>query len=1317
MWLLDSGPTREYLEDKALSREGKTRHPADLHPLNPSRRDFLIRCCQGASAALVPAGLCGFTVPPISVFDSPLMGPSNGEFHLHPHYRAQRPLDALLLKTQAGLDEFVTEKYHDQIAVILAEWSSSLLRSPQDLHAVERALAPDFSGSSLRPINSRLVHPASTLEVRQNQFSSQANLRRDMFLQELRSTLSAFSKIVTAAFQVTSIEASTTSSPQPPERLQTRVRYELVGSSAGFYREQRVGHWDLEWIPSSSIAGEFQLQHWRALDETRSRSASPVFVDIATQVLGGNASYSAQINRGVDYWRTVLDGACGIDIYGHNGVSVADIDDDGFDDLYICQPAGLPNRLYRNRGDGTFEDITESSGLGILDNTTCALFADFDNDGRQDVVVVRASGPLLFLNEGKSKFRQNPGAFHFANPPQGTFTGAAVADYDRDGWLDIYFCLYIYYQGTDQYKYPIPYHDAENGPPNFMMRNQRDGTFRDVTAESGLNQNNTRYSFCCGWGDYNGDGWPDLYVVNDFGRKNLYRNNGDGTFADIAPQAGVEDIGAGMSVCWLDYDNDGAEDLYVADMWTAAGERISAQEPFKKDSPTKVRALYQKHAMGNSLFRNSGSRDSESVFQDRTGSAGVGMGRWSWSSDTFDFDHDGFPDLYIMNGMISGESCEDLNSFFWRQVVANSPDQAKPSPEYEQGWSAINELIRADGTWSGFERNVFYANNRDGTFSDVSGVVGMDFLEDGRAFALADFDHDGRQEVFLKNRNGPQLRIMKNLIENLPPSIAFRLRGTKSNRDAIGAAVTVQTEAGSQTRMIQAGSGFLSQHTKEVFFGLGAAKGSVRASIRWPSGLVQEVRDLPVNHRVWVEEGNETLRIEAFTTRASLRQLVAGSAQQTEPLPTTSGTWLLAPIAAPDLSLFDMTGQVQTLAALRGKPVLLNFWIAQSANCQEDLKMFNRVHARWAAQGLRLLTVKVDSPADPEALRKLVRDRRLSLPIVRGTDDVAAIYNILYRYLFDRHRDLSLPTSFLLDDKGQIVKVYQGNVNPEQIEQDFRQIPQNDAERLARALPFPGVAQTFEFGRNHLSYGSVFFQRGYFEQAAASFTLALHDDPSSAEACYGLGSAYLNLQKTAEARESFERAIKLRASYPDTLVNAWNNLGILAIREGRAEEAIRCFQEALRLNPDNLIALNNLGNAHRQQKDWNAARTTFERARNVNPNDPDANYGLGMVFAQADDSAHAYEYLQRALKSRPVYPEALNNLGILYLRTQRRDEAVASFEKCIQVAPAFDQSYLNLARVYSVEGAPEKARAILLELLKQHPDHAQAKDMLAQLPR
>jgi tetratricopeptide (TPR) repeat protein len=285
------------------------------------------------------------------------------------------------------------------------------------------------------------------------------------------------------------------------------------------------------------------------------------------------------------------------------------------------------------------------------------------------------------------------------------------------------------------------------------------------------------------------------------------------------------------------------------------------------------------------------------------------------------------------------------------------------------------------------------------------------------------------------------------------------------------------------------------------------------------------------------------------------------------------------------------------------------------------------------------------------------------------------------------------------------------------LEQDIHHIPQTSAERLARALPFPGVTDTVEFERNFLSFGSVFFQRGYMEQAAAAFRIALRDDPASAEALYGIGSVYLDQQKTAEARESFAGALKLRASYPDTRANSWNNLGLLAAREGRAGEAINSFQEALKLSPDHSIALDNLGSAYRQQKRWDDARKTYERALEVNPDDAEANYGIGMVFAQNDDTGRAFDSLQQALKLRPIYPEALNNLGILYLRTQRRDEAVASFKECIRVAPAFDQAYLNLARVYVIEETPDKARAVLRELLKEHPGHEQAEKMMEQLGR
>ena len=1219
----------------------------------------------------------------------------------------------MLLKTQAGSDQFITEKYAEHISSIFEAWSASLRQSPQDLRVIEKLLAPNFSATPLKPIESRLVRSNAGLEVRKNKFAEQATLHASAFLTDLRLTLKPYTEVITAEFQITSIAAEYPAVPNEPgripNRLHTQVRYELVASGRDIHREQRVGAWALEWIFKAADSAEnVQLASWRTLDETQSRSVEPVFVEITEAAFGSNSSYSAQLLHGADYWRSVLDQACGIDVYGHNGIAVGDIEGDGFDDVYICQPAGLPNRLYRNRGDGTFEDITDGSGLGILENTACALFADFDNDGRQDLVVVRADGPVLFMNEGNGKFRKQGGAFHFAQPPQGTFTGAAIADYDRDGWLDIYFCLYLYYQGAEQYKYPVPYFDANNGPPNFLMRNQRDGTFRDVTADAGLNQNNKRYSFCCGWSDYNRDGFPDLYVVNDFGRKNQYRNNGDGTFTDVAAQSGVEDIGAGMSVCWFDYDNDAAEDLYVANMWSAAGERVSMQDIFQKDVPGPVRALYRKHSMGNSLFQNS---ENVSKFKNSGDSAGVEVGRWSWSSDAWDFDHDGFPDLYITNGMVSGPSRADLNSFFWRQVVANSPSTAKPSPDYEQGWNALNELIRSDSTWSGYERNIFYANNRDGTFSDVSGVVGLDLIEDGRSFALSDFDHDGRLELFLKNRNGPQLRVLKNVGKGIGPSVAFRLRGTKSNRDAIGAAVTVEAKSGRQTRTLQAGSGFLSQHSKELFFGLGDAGGTIRASIRWPSGLVQQLNDLPLNHRIWVEEGKETVRVEPFPS-PRLPKYDQGAVRP-EALPDAVETWLLAPFSAPDFSLPDLTGKNWKLKDLRGKPILLHFWISGSEDCQKDLRNLEHHYRPWKEQGLQLLSLNVDDSADLGLLRSQARE--FAFPVIHALDDVTSIYNIVYRYLFDRHRDIPLPTSLLVNAQREIVKIYQGALNPEHVAADFQNIPTTASHRMAKALPFPGVTDTPDFQRNYLSFGSIFFLREYMGPAEESFQLALRADPSSAEALYGLGSVYLKQQKRSEARDCFDRASKLRAGYPDTLPNAWNNLGLIATQEGRTDEAIRYFQQALQLSPEHLIALDNLGNAYRQQKRWEEARETFNQALNIHVQDPEANYGIAMVYAQTNDTEHAREYLQKALQARPIYPEALNNLGILYLRTGRRDDAVAKFEECIQVAPAFDQSYLNLARVHVLEGHPDKARNVLRELLKQHPGHAQAQRALAEL--
>ncbi|PYV41153.1 MAG: hypothetical protein DMG06_18030 [Acidobacteria bacterium] len=1229
------------------------------------------------------------------------------DYRLHPHYRVQSPLDEVIGKIEAGLDAFVTEKYAEEIEAILNGWSTALRPSPRDFQAIAKVLAPFIEASRLRPAEEQCLRSEANLRIWRGRFSNHSTLGREALLQEMGSFMGEISGLITAEFKLVSITVRVES----PLVLHTRLRYDLVGSGSGYYREQRVGHWDLDW--ERSPEKELLVRKWQAVEETRSRTPGPAFVEITSQVLSGNSSYAEQMLHGTDYWRTLLDAASGIDVYGNNGLAVADIDNDGFDDLYVCQPAGLPNRLYRNRGDGSFEDITEAAEVGVLDDTSSALFGDVDNDGYQDLIVLRASGPLLFLNQGKGKFRLQPNAFRFAQPPQGNFTAMTLADFDRDGWLDIYFCTYIYYQGQDQYRFPVPYCDAQNGPPNFLFRNNGDKTFSDVTAKTNLNQNNNRYSFACGWCDYNDDGWPDLYVANDFGRNNLYRNNIDGTFSDVAAQAEVEDLGAGMSVCWFDYNNDGKQDLYVSNMWSAAGNRLTTQEAFMEHAPERVRASYRKHAGGNSLFRNEGN----GRFQDVSATAGVEMGRWAWSSDVWDFDHDGYPDLYIANGMISGPKTKDLESFFWRQVVSQSPLQASSAPKYEQGWNAVNELIRSDGSWSSQERNVFYANNRDGTFSDVSGAVGLDFAEDARAFALTDFDHDGRLEIFLKNRNAPQLRILRNEMKSLGHSIAFRLQGRKSNRDGIGAVVTVDASNGRQVKFLQAGSGFLSQHTKEVFFGLGHSKDPVRASIRWPSGLVQHFKGLPVGHRVRIEEGSEHFQAEPFLSQS--KSSFSSSLDQrdvlpeTKLLPSASQTWLIEPLAAPEFALPNLDGQTHKLSGLRGSPLLLNFWATRSPRCREELTVFEQSRDRWANRRppLQVVAVNVNDPGEAAMVRSFVHENKLTFLILLASEEIAGIYNLLFRYLFDRRRDLGIPTSFLLDEEGAILKVYQGSVNPDQLRADLDRIPRVSLERVKQALPFPGTFYGGKFRRNHFTHGVAFFRRGYLDAALSQFQLAVRDNPDYAEAHYNLGTLYLQKHRLADARESLGRAVQLRPDYP----NALNNLGMIALEEAHTDEALGHFQAAIRRNPSYTTALHNLGNLYRDQGRLSEAQQILEQALQADPEDPEANYGLGMVFVRQNKAGRAREFLEKAVQVRPDYPEALNNLGVLYLLTGRSAEASTVLRECVRVAPSFDQPYLNLAKVYLGEGKQEQAKEILRKLLEQNPQHALARKTLAEL--
>jgi len=1281
--------------------------PRDVIQPTPFSRRTLLKSLSWAPVLFRPSALFGsaaFPAPgkPSSNNSAP---PEFSDIRLTPHYPNESPLADILRRVAPGSDEYITEKYAVEIEAILHRWGQDLIASPQNLRNIAEFLSPALQAVSLSSKTRNKIRSSFGIDTERRTFDPNPALNRDAFLESLHTWLGSATRIRTAEFEIYRIDQTS----QDPLTVRISLRYDLVLEHENSLTEERIGSWHMECAKNTAAAAtqnaspSWKASRWQAGDETAATLRGPAFIDITAQSIGANESYTKQLLHGADYWRTILDGAIGVDVYCNNGVAAGDYNNDGFDDLYICQPAGLPNRLYRNRGDGAFEDVTEKAGVGVLDNTASALFADFRNSGLQDLLVLCGTGPLLYENRGDGTFALKRDAFRFAQQPQGTFTHAAAADYDGDGRLDLYLCTYQYYLGLDQYHYPIPYYDARNGPPNCLFHNEGNLSFVETTAATGMNVENNRYSFACAWGDADNSGKPDLFVVNDFGTSQLYRNDGNGHFTHVSAQAGVEGVGAGMSCCWCDYDNDGLQDVYVPSMWEAAGQRVSNQSQFHANAPEHIRGLYQRHARGNALYRNRG----DGTFENTGPQAAVEMGRWSWCSDFIDFDHDGYSDLFVANGYLSGVDREDLAGFFWRQVVAKSSEDATPAPAYERGWNAINELVRSDHTWHGYARNVLFANNHDGAFAEISGPSGLDFPEDDRCFTVADIDHDGRLEIILKSRNAPQLRILHNNLSAIGRSISFRLRGQKSNRDAIGASVTVERKTGKQTRYLQAGTGVLAQHTKELFFGTGD-DASVNIAVRWPSGLVQQFASLPADHRIELVEGESKFSATPFhaTTGAAPPQPPQPSG---EDLPHQVETWLVEPLPAPAFSLPDLSGSTHSLKDLQGSPALLTFWSAESPESLDLLARLHQHSASLRASSLAPLAVNVDS--NQASARAFAAQKNLSFPVLFADNTIAGVYNLVYRHLFDRRRNLPLPVSFLIDASGAIVKVYQGTFDPQQLPRAIRDIPRTASDRLAKALPFRGELPLGGFQRNIFTFGVAFYQNGYLTQAAESFQQVIAQKPDDADAWYNLGTLSLRRKDYDQARHALEQTVKLRPDYPE----AWNNLGMLAGQAGQTDDAINDFQRSLQLRPNYTIALVNLGNLYRAHHVYDKAADCLNHALQLDPRDPEVNYSIGMLYAQQGQPQQALQYLQTALQLRPNYPEALNNLGVLYVRQQEFAKAEAEFKEGIRIAPSFDQSYLNLARLYAIENNISDARKTLLDLLAVQPDNAAAKQALEML--
>jgi hypothetical protein len=526
--------------------------------------------------------------------------------------------------------------------------------------------------------------------------------------------------------------------------------------------------------------------------------------------------------------------------------AAADYDGDGYEDLFVTDSAeGARNHLYHNNGDLTFTDVAEAAGVAAgndAENATAdAIWFDYNNDGRPDLLVVRFGHSQLFENLGNGKFKdvtRQAGLDRYLN----SITAVAF-DYDHDGYLDLFVGNYfqpvnLFHPGTPRF-FPESFETAKNGGGVTVYHNNGDGTFSDVTAKVGM-AGISGWTLSIGHGDANNDGWDDVYVACDFGTDYFFVNNRDGTFSDRTATAIGYDTKKGMNAEWGDYDNDGWLDVFV----------------------TNITDDYMRE--GNFLWHNNGNL----TFTDVARETGTWETGWGWGGKFFDYDNDGWLDLYVVNGWVSAGPQSYVPDIF-EMIVRPGVDLADA-----RSWPPMGSK-----SLSGYEKKKLYHNEGGQLFRDQAARHGLDSVRDGRGIVVADFDNDGRMDLFVTNANAEPY-LYHNVLPTGAHWLELELEGRKSNRDAVGTKVWVTAEGRRMLRFVDGGNGFAAQSTKRIHAGLGGAATAELVEVEWPSGLRQSFAHVAADHIYRLVEGEPALGPGRAAQRAAARRAAARSTRE-----------------------------------------------------------------------------------------------------------------------------------------------------------------------------------------------------------------------------------------------------------------------------------------------------------------------------------------------------------------------------------------------------------------------------------------------------
>lgn len=512
-------------------------------------------------------------------------------------------------------------------------------------------------------------------------------------------------------------------------------------------------------------------------------------------------------------------------------VSVADFDDDGWQDIYTVTSAhGGRNALYRNRGDGTFEDVADAMGLADVNVegtgvSMGSVWGDADGDGFEDLLLYKWGRPELFMNRGGQAFER---ATEGAGLPEWVNTNAAIwFDYDRDGWLDIFIGGY-YEESLDLWNIdttrimPESYEYAENGGRNFLLRNTGGGRFEDVTEAVGLT--GTRWTLAAAAVDLRGTGYPDLLVANDYGIAEYWLNEQGQRFREVGRDSGIAlRPKSGMNMALGDVFNDGRRALFVTNI-SAAGHLVQ----------------------GNDLWLPAdGDPAGPPQFTNIAEGAGVSLGGWAFGAQFGDLNNDGAIDLFQTNGYVSAD---EQDSYWYDMSKVTIGNEAVIS-------DALNWPPIGTRSLSGYESKHVWLNDGLARFDNVAASVGVTERYDGRSIALADFWNRGVLDAVVAHQNGPLL-LYRNEVAPERAWIGFDLRGAGPNTRAIGAQVTVRWGGRQQVQDVEGGRGFSSQNQRRLHFGLGEGMTVDAVDIVWPFGAEQTIQAPETGRYHTIREGD-----------------------------------------------------------------------------------------------------------------------------------------------------------------------------------------------------------------------------------------------------------------------------------------------------------------------------------------------------------------------------------------------------------------------------------------------------------------------------